>query len=86
MVTKLLDDASLPNDGPGLEAEIAEAEQRMAACRQEIVKLMAEEEADADLSHAGAIHELKQRLMMLRYQKDLRLARLGRLSLEDLSE
>lgn len=75
----LLDDASLPTDPAGLEAEIAEAERRMTACRDEIKRLMAAEKPTEGLFHAEAIHSLKQQLMMLRYQKDLRAARLGRL-------
>lgn len=75
----LLDDASLPTDPDGLEAEIVEAERRMAACRDEIKSLMAAEKPAEGLFHAEAIHALKQQLMMLRYQKDLRAARLGRL-------
>lgn len=81
-MTDLLDDASLPNDVPGLEAEIAVAEKAMAVCREKIKSLIAAEDPAAGLFHAKAIHELKQRLMMLRYQKDLRAARLGRLRME----
>ncbi|MDL2280049.1 hypothetical protein LJC15_05265 [Desulfovibrio sp. OttesenSCG-928-G11] len=79
----LLDDASLPTDPVGLKAEIAEAERRMASCRDEIKNLMAAERPAEGLFHAEAIHGLKQQLMMLRYQKDLRAARLGRLLTTD---
>jgi hypothetical protein len=78
-VIDLLDDESLPADQTGLEAEIAEVERRMEACRAEARALMASEDPQAGIFHARAIHESKQRHMMLRYQKDLRVARLNRL-------
>jgi len=79
----LLDDASLPTDIPGLEAEIADAEDRMEACRKKIKALMDAERPAEGLFFAEEIHELKQRQMMLRYQKDLRVARANRLRLKE---
>lgn len=81
-MTSLLDDASLPTDAAGLAAEMAEAEKRMEACQDEIKKLMAGEDPAQGIFHAEAIHEMKQLHMMLRYQKDLRAARLNRLRAE----
>ena len=75
----LLDDASLPTDAPGLQAELAVLESSLSACQAKIQGLMAAEDPIKGIFHASAIHEAKQMLMMLRYQKDLRLARLGQL-------
>lgn len=80
-MTNLLDDASLPTDITGLETQIGELDARMTACRASIGDLMAAENPAAGVFHAEAIHEAKQLLMMLRYQKELREARLGRLRL-----
>ena len=79
----LLDDASLPTDAAGLEKEMAEAEQRMNACQDEIRSLMAREDPAGGIFHAEAIHEMKQLLMMLRYQRELRSAKLNRLRLNE---
>lgn len=78
-MTSLLDDASLPTDIPGLEADLAELERRTADCQTRIRELMAAEDPAAGIFHAPAIHETKQLLMMLRYQRDLRLAHRNRL-------
>lgn len=80
-MTSLLDDASLPTDAPGLTAELADLEGRLSVCRAEIQRLMDAEDPSAGVFHSTAIHEAKQLLMMLRYQKDLRAARLNRLRL-----
>lgn len=81
-MTSLLDDASLPTDAPGLTAELADLESRLSFCRAEIQRLMDAEDPAAGVFHSAAIHEAKQLLMMLRYQKDLRAARLNRLRVE----
>ena len=81
-MTSLLDDASLPTDVPGLTAELLELETRMANCRREIQRLMDAEDPASGVFHSAAIHEAKQVLMMLRYQKDLRVARINRLGVE----
>ncbi len=78
-MTSLLDDASLPTDEPGLTAELAELETRLALCQDEIRRLMGAEDPVAGVFHSAAIHEAKQLLMMLRYQKDLRVARRNQL-------
>ena len=75
----LLDDASLPTDPQGLADQLAEVEKRMQACQAEIQRLMRAEDPGAGVFHAAAIHQAKQLLMMLRYQKDLRSARLNQL-------
>ena len=80
MTSRLLDDASLPTDAPGLTTELAELETRLAACRAEIQRLMKAEDPAGGVFHSGAIHQAKQLLMMLQYQKDLRTVRLNRLS------
>jgi hypothetical protein len=77
-VTDLLDDASLPTDIPALKAEIAVLERKMRDCAVRIKELMAGEDPAAGIFHAPAIHEAKQLLMMLRYQKELRTARINR--------
>ena len=79
-MTSLLDDASLPTDPEALAAEIAELETRIAASQEEMKRLMAEEDFAAGIFKAGEIHAVKQLHMALRYQKDLRVARLNRLS------
>ena len=81
MKSPLLDDASLPTDAPGLTTELAELETRLTACRAEIQRLMKAEDPAGGVFHSGAIHQAKQLLMMLHYQKDLRTARLNRLRL-----
>jgi hypothetical protein len=82
-MTNLLDDALLPTDAAGLAEEIAELETRLTACRAEIQRLMAEEDPARGIVHCAPIHKAKQLLMMLRYQKDLRAARLAVLGLRD---
>ena len=77
-MTHLLDDASLPTDPAGLQAEIAEVDARIAACESEIRSLMQREDPAAGCFLAAEIHEKKQLRMMLRYQRDLRTARLNR--------
>lgn len=78
-MTSLLDDASLPTDAPGLEAEIVILDEKLAASNGEIRRLMAAEDPAQGVFHAAAIHEAKQLCMMLRYQKDLRTVRLAQL-------
>lgn len=85
-MTNPLDDASLPTDAPGLTADLAELETRLTACRAEIQRLMDAENPAAGICHSAAIHEAKQLLMMLRYQKDLRAARLNRLRLDGIEK
>jgi hypothetical protein len=64
---------------PGvLAAEAHALEQRMAACRDDIRRLSAEEDPVRGIVHAAAIHQAKQALMVLRYERDLRLARIRR--------
>ena len=81
MTSRLLDDASLPTDAPCLTTELAVLESRLAACRAEIQRLMKAEDPAGGVFHSGAIHQAKQLLMMLQYQKDLRTVRLNRLRL-----
>ncbi len=82
MTSRPLDDASLPTDATGLTAELAELETRLSACRAEIQQLMKAEDPAGGVFHSGAIHQAKQLLMMLQYQKDLRTVRLNRLRLD----
>lgn len=79
----LLDDASLPTDASGLLADLADLENRLSACQDEIQRLMAAEDPARGIVHSGPIHEAKQLLMMLRYQKELRVVRLNRLRQEN---
>ncbi len=83
-MTRLLDDASLPTDRETLLAEIAEAEQLQKECLARVRELMAQEDATKGVFFAGEIHSAKQRAMMLRYQKDLRVARLNRMEYSSL--
>ena len=76
--TSLLDDSALPDDPAGLRAEIVEVDARIAACEKEIRSLMQREDPAAGCFLAAEIHEQKQLRMMLRYQRDLRTARLNR--------
>ncbi|MDR2487914.1 MAG: hypothetical protein LBD42_00140 [Desulfovibrio sp.] len=80
---KLLDDASLPTDAGALAVEAAELERRLDACRVEIQRLMDEEDPLRGIVHSAAIHQAKQSLMMLRYQRDLRVALLNRIGAND---
>ena len=73
------EDASLPTDREGLTAEIADIQEKVDACLFEIKSLMDAEDPAAGVDHAGAIHEAKQRHMVLRYRKELCQARLKRL-------
>lgn len=72
-------DASSPNDIPALEAELAEIDRQIASCRAEIKNLIDQENLAAGVIHAAAIHERKQAHMVLRYQKELLAAKIGRL-------
>lgn len=81
-MTNLLDDASLPTDAPALEAELAELEERLQACQNDIRQLMAAEDPARGIWHATSIHEAKQTIMMLRYQREVRATRLRLLRLE----
>ena len=78
MTANLLDDASLPTDRKGLEAELAELEKRLLSNREKVKNLVASEDPLKGIFHAAAIHEAKQEGMMLRYQKELREVRLNR--------
>ena len=73
----LLDDVSLPTDIPVLTAELVELEKRISACQAEIQELMDAEDPAMGVFRAADIHDAKKTLMMLRYQKDLRAARLN---------
>ncbi len=75
---ELLDDSRLPVDPEALRVEIADLEGRLAACEAAIRSLVAEENPAAGRFLAAEIHEKKQLRMMLRYQRDLRVARLNR--------
>ena len=79
----LLDDTALPGDAPALKLQIADVEARQQACLAHIRALVASEDPAKGIFHAAAIHEAKQRKMMLQYQKDLRIARLNRLGMEE---
>lgn len=76
MTVNLLDDASLPTDRPGLEAQLAEIENKLEMNLETIRGLMASEDPRKGIFYAAEIHEAKQLGMMLRYQKELRRARL----------
>lgn len=78
-MTSLLDDASLPTDREGLEADIKEIDKRLAENQAKIQALMDAEDPASGVFHAADIHEAKQLSMMLRYQKDLRTVRLNAL-------
>lgn len=78
----LLDDASLPTDIQGLEAQIAEVRQRQDHCLARIRELMDDEDPGRGVFHAAAIHEARQLKMMLQYQHDVRVAKRNRLRLE----
>lgn len=79
-MTPLLAEESLPTDADGLKAHMADLEADMERMQGTIKTLMAEEDGAAGICHAAAIHEAKQTFMMLRYQRDLCAARLGRLA------
>ena len=81
-MTSLLDDESLPNDIAGLEAQIVELDGKMEECREKTKALMAAEDPVNGIFHAEAIHEAKQLHMMLRYQQDLRKARLSQMRMQ----
>lgn len=76
MTASLLDDASLPTDRHGLEAQVAEIDKKLEANQETIRALMAAEDPLKGVFHAAEIHEAKQLGMMLRYQKELRQVRL----------
>ena len=78
-MTTLLDDASLPADREGLEADIREIDKPLQESHQHIQALLRDEDPAAGVFHASAIHEAKQTAMMLRYQKKLRQVRLNAL-------
>lgn len=78
-MVKLLDDASLPTDRNGLEAEIAEIDRRLQENQAGIQSLINAEDVAAQVFHASEIHEAKQLSMLLRYQRDLRTVRLNAL-------
>jgi hypothetical protein len=77
-MTLPLDDASLPTDEAGLRAEIAELDRHLAENQARVRELMDQEDPDRGIFNAAAIHEAKQMGMMLRYQKELRQARIRR--------
>jgi hypothetical protein len=81
-MTLLLDDASLPTDEEGLQAQMAELDRRLAENQGRVQELMRAEDPAAGVFHAEAIHEAKQLAMMLRYQKELRQVRLNALRLQ----
>jgi hypothetical protein len=76
--TELLDDSALPDDPDALRAELAELEVRLNACEADVRGFMAQEDPAVGRFLAAEIHEKKQLRMMLRYQRDLRRARLNR--------
>lgn len=80
-MAELLDDALLPTDREGLEAELAEIDKRLLENQAKIKSLMDAENPSDGVFFAAEIHEAKQRSMLLRYQKDLRTARLNALNL-----
>jgi len=69
----------IPEDEPGLEARIRELEAAIAARHEHTCSLMAQEDPAKGIFHAAAIHASKQRLMQLRYLKDVCVVRLNRL-------
>lgn len=69
---------SEPNDAAALEAEIAALEERLTENGAFVNRLMREENLREGVVHASAIHEAKQAGMVLRYQKEMLLARLKR--------
>lgn len=58
---------------------MAEIDRRLAACKDEMKKLLDEEDFAAGIFKADEIHRCKQLHMALRYQKDLRAAKRNRL-------
>ena len=78
-MTSLLDDASLPTDIEGLEAQITDVRQRQEQCLARIRELMDAEDPARGIYHAAAIHEERQLKMMLKYQHDVRVAKRNRL-------
>ncbi|MDL2267582.1 hypothetical protein LJC46_06305 [Desulfovibrio sp. OttesenSCG-928-G15] len=79
MTRPLQEEESLPTDEPGLTGCIASAEAEMAEMQTQIKNLMAEEDPGRGIVHASAIHDTKQRYMMLRYKRDFCAARLARI-------
>ena len=75
----LLDDALLPTDIEGLEAQIADVRLRQENCLARIRELMNAEDPALGICHAAAIHEARQLKMMLQYQHDVRVAKRNRL-------
>ena len=78
-MAELLDDASLPTDRDGLEAQIADIDRRLRENLESIRTLMAAEKPGEGIFLASEIHEAKQLSMLLRYQKDVRTVRLNAL-------
>ena len=78
-MAELLDDALLPTDRDGLEAQIADIDRRLQENLESIRALMAAEKPGEGVFLASEIHEAKQLSMLLRYQKDVRTVRLNAL-------
>lgn len=75
-----LDDASLPTDLEGLRAELAIVEAEQAALAIELRRLMDAEDPANGIFHAKEINQLRQNKTMLEFQRQLRAARINRLS------
>ena len=74
-----LDDASLPSDREGLTAELALVEAEQAALVIELRRLMDAEDPGQGIFHAKEINDLRQKKVMLEFQRQLRAARINRL-------
>ena len=78
----LLDDASLPNSIPELEAQMALLEEERRACEATVRRLCETERPDEGICFAQEIHQARQRKLQLEVQKELRRVRINRLRLD----
>lgn len=78
----LPDDASLPDDIPALEAQIAEIEQARADCEATLRRLVESEDLANGVYFAQEIHEARQLKLQLQVQKELRRVRINRIRLQ----
>lgn len=74
-----LDDASLPTDRAGLNAELSIVEAELADLVAELRGLMNAENPAQGIFHAREINQLRQNKIKLEFQRQLRVARINRL-------